>query len=148
MNTTLNGMIEKDYLTDRLDDQIRWYSSKSSKCKKWFLIMRTFEITIAAIIPVLFYLPVKSSIPFLSAIIIILVSLISLFKFHENWLLYRTTSESLKHEKYLYLTNTKPYNRENKLVILVQNVEEIISSENSLWKQKTLSNNNEGGLSR
>jgi len=120
---------KKDYLENRLDNQIEWYSSKSSKYKCYFLIMRTTEIIIAAIIPVLFYYPtVKSCIPLLSVIIVVLVVLMSLFKIHENWILYRTISESLKHEKYLYLTKTEPYRGSENFSILVNNVEQIVSS--------------------
>ena len=73
----------------------------------------------------------------MSATVAILAGLIALFRFHENWISYRTTSESLKHEKYLYSTDTYPYNKEDKFSILVNNVEQIISSENSVWKQKS-----------
>ena len=130
-------MNEKEYMKDRVNDQIKWYSSKSSYCKKYFYSLRSIEIIIAAIIPISYYFPyVKTFAPFLSIIIVIIVGLLSLFKFQENWILYRTTSESLKHEKYLYSTKTPPYNMKNQFNIFVNNIESITSSENSLWKQK------------
>lgn len=136
-------MNEESYIKTRLDDQIEWYSKKSSQYKYKFYTMRALEIILAGAIPVLFcWSKVQWMIPFLSAIVAILAGLLALFRFHENWISYRTTSESLKHEKYLYLTSTYPYNNEDKLSKLVHNIEQIISSENSLWKQKSLTNFN------
>ena len=128
---------EENYLKDRLEGQIQWYSNKSSHYKNLFYIIRATEIIIAGLIPALFHWSlIKSVIPLLSAIVAILAGLIALFKFQENWISYRTTSESLKHEKYLYLTKVFPYNRENSFETLVKNTENIISKENTLWKQK------------
>ena len=102
-----------------------------------FYIIRSTEIIIAGLIPALFHWSVvKGVLPLLSAIVAILAGLIALFKFQENWISYRTTSESLKHEKYLYLTKVSPYDRENSFETLIKNVENIISKKNTLWKQK------------
>ena len=59
----------------------------------------------------------------------------SLQKFQELWIKYRTTAESLKKEKYLYLTKGQPYDTENPLSILVQRVETLVSQENTNWAQ-------------
>ena len=136
------SVTEKDYLKDRLYDQIDWYDKKATTYKKLFCRLRAFEIIIAASIPVLYYLPsVKQYIPFFAAIITILAGIASLMKFHDNWVLYRMTCESLKYEKFLYLTGTEPYNTENKLAVLVTKVENILSSERILWKRKIVSEN-------
>ena len=132
-------MTEEDYLNDRLYDQINWYDQKASAYKKYFCWLRALEIVMAALIPVLYYWPwFKSGIPFLAAAITILAGIAGLMKFHENWVLYRITCESLKYEKFLYLTNTDPYNTDGKLAILVKRVESILSSERILWKRKIL----------
>ena len=52
---------------------------------------------------------------------------------HENWLEYRTTCESLKHEKYLFLTRTEPYDSNAAFALLVRRVESLLSKENSAW---------------
>ena len=46
-----------------------------------------------------------------------------------------TTVEQLKHEKFLYLTDIKPYDSENKFPALVERIEGLISKENSSWSQ-------------
>lgn len=138
MNSPLK---ETDYIKNRLEDQIEWYSRKSSLYKKLFYMIRVSEIIIAGLIPALFHWSLTIGIlPLLSTVVAILAGLIAFFKFQENWISYRTTSESLKHEKYLYLTKVCPYNEGNCFEVLVKNVENIISRENSLWRQ-TLSHN-------
>jgi hypothetical protein len=41
----------------------------------------------------------------------------------------------LKHEKYLYLTKTEPYDGEDAFNELVKRVEDMISKENTRWSQ-------------
>lgn len=132
-------MNEEEYIKNRLCDQINWYSQRSSFYKRWFYTTRTIEIILASVITILATtssLKVSFLIPFFSLGIVIIASLLALYRFQELWTLYRTTSESLKHEKYLFKTKTPPYNKEGSFNLLVKNVERIISSENSLWKQK------------
>ncbi len=134
-------MNSAEYIKERLDDQINWYSKKSTYYKKCFYSLRILEIIVAGLIPVFFYCPaVKDWVPFFSAIVVVIVGLIALLKFQENWILYRTTSENLKYEKYLYITKVYPYNSDNSFETLVKHIENIIIKERSIWKQKYLSN--------
>ena len=72
----------------------------------------------------------------MGAIIAIIESITKLFKWHENWIEYRTTCELLRYQKHLYLTKSAPYNTEPETIdnIFVRNIENIISSENNKWK--------------
>lgn len=138
--------MEEEYIKDRLNDQIVWYCKKSQTNKKLFNRLRLLEIVSAAIIP--FLAGIGNSIPHYTIIIgtlgvIIAVSAGSsaLYKFHENWIEYRTTAETLKHEKYLYKTHCQPYDQDDAFCRLVQRVEGLISKENSQWSrycEKTL----------
>ena len=61
---------EENYFKNRLEDQIQWYSNKSSHYKKLFYIIRAAEIIIAGLIPALFHWSlIKNVIPLLSAIV-------------------------------------------------------------------------------
>ncbi len=131
----------KEYLDERVDDQIKWYSNKSQKAQKTYKCIQTIEIILAAIIPLLSgYTTVHISIPIIigafGIVITILESLAKLNKYHENWIQYRSTCELLKYQKYLFLTHSAPYNNENETVenLFVRNIEQIISSENNQWK--------------
>jgi len=107
-------MDETAYIQERLDDQINWYSQKSKTSQNWFKTLRVIEIIAAATIP-------------------FVAGFISLSKFQELWIEYRTTSETLKHHKYLFLTKSSPYDSEDAFQALVQTVEALISKENSNW---------------
>ncbi len=135
-------MTEEEYLDNRLNDQISWYSKKSQTNQKLFKRLRLLEIVAATIIP--FLAGIGSAIPYYSIIIgalgvIIAVSagLSALYKYHENWIEYRTTAETLKHEKYLFQTKCSPYENNDAFCKLVQRVEGLISKENTQWSRYT-----------
>ena len=101
-------MNEDEYLSERLEDQIRWYSKKSQYNQKYYKVLRLAEIIAASLIP--FLAGIGNNIPYSEWVIGILGVMIaisagasSLYKFQENWIQYRTTAETLKHEKYLNL---------------------------------------------
>jgi hypothetical protein len=129
---------EKYYLENRLDDQINWYDKKSVWNQKWFRRLKKAEMIISVSIPLLVgvidYQPsVKIFIGIMGASIAVIAGIQSMYKFHENWIQYRTTAETLKHEKYLYITKCKPYDGEGAFCRLVERVEGLISKENSQW---------------
>ena len=134
-----SAMNEKDYIENRLDGQINWYDKKSAWNQSWHKRLRFLEILAAASIPFLTgYITdstpdMKIVVGGLGVLIAVSTGVVALFKFQEHWLQYRTTAESLKHHKYLYLTKTAPYNNENSFNLLVESVEGLISKENSNW---------------
>lgn len=141
-------MNEEEYVNDRLNDQIDWYNKSSQTNQKWFKRLRLLEIVAATIIP--FFAGIGSSIPCYSIIIgslgvIIAVSagLSALYRYHENWIQYRTTSETLKHEKYLFQTKCAPYDNDDAFCRLVQRVEGLISKENTQWSRYVKKTKNE-----
>lgn len=132
--------IEK-YLKERVDDQIAWYDDKSNKCQRKYKISQTIEIILAALIPLLSAYTKNCTaiaviVGIIGSIIAIIESLTKLYKWHENWIEYRTTCELLRYQKSLYQTRSAPYNTGKETVdnIFVKNIENIISSENSKWK--------------
>lgn len=145
-------MEEDEYLKNRLDDQINWYDRKSSQHQGWYKRLRVIEILAAASIPFLTgYITdsnpdMKIVVGGLGVIIAVSSSIVALGKYQEHWLQYRTTAESLKHHKYLYLTKTAPYDKDNSFNLLVESIEGLISKENSNWisyiKEKAKGKNN------
>ena len=132
-------MDEEKYIKERLDDQIDWYDQKSKRSQNWFKSLRVIEIVAAATIPFLAGYATDTSpelkviIGLLGVIIALVAGIISLNKFQETWVEYRTTSEMLKHHKYLFLTKSSPYETGDAFQALVQTVEALISKENSNW---------------
>jgi hypothetical protein len=119
----------------RLEEQIRWYSNGAKRNKRWYMRIKVVQIVSAAAIPVL----AATSLPTwvaggLGALIVVLESIQQLFQFHSNWTHYRSTSESLKHEKYLYLAHAGSYaTAANPDALLAERIESRVSQEHSAW---------------
>lgn len=131
------------YIDERLNNQIEWYSNKSSGNKKLHYLFRIVELSTTAIIAIM---SLNIDCPYFSSIIgsmgVILTSLYSIHifcKFQENWIEYRKTSEILKHEKYMFLARSGVYNScdesDVSFKILVERCETVISHENINWAQ-------------
>lgn len=133
-------MTEEEYLQDRLENQITWYDTKSLYNQRRYKRLRLMEIIAAALIPFLSGMSGKLCysewiIGGLGVIIAVSAAAGALYKYHENWIQYRTTAEQLKHEKFIYLTRTGLYAHENRFITLVERIESLISKENSNWAQ-------------
>jgi len=126
-----------DPITERLEDQIRWYDTKSTTNMRWYKRLKISEIASAAVIPLL----AASSLPramivtgILGVVVTVFEGLLQLNQYHENWIRYRSTCESLKHEKYIYLANAGPYaNVEKPRALLAERVESLVSQEHAKW---------------
>ena len=140
-DTILNTMDQATYLDERVQDQIDWYDRKSKINKNWFLTLRVIEIIVALLIPFASNFisdelpPIAHLVSFLGLVVAAIAGLLSLLKFQENWIEYRSTSEALKHEKYLFLTNSGSYQSEDSFNQFVSNIEALISKEHSKWKE-------------
>lgn len=134
-------MTEEQYIKERIDDQIKWYSNKATSNKILNHWTKGTIIVFSATIPLLaginFCAELKNIIlGILGALIAVLSGLSGLLKFQEKWTEYRTTSETLKHEKILFQTKTGPYSEESEpFKLLVTRTENLVSKEHSAWSQ-------------
>jgi len=135
----LQKMSEEEYVSERLEGQIKWYDMKSRFNKRWFVGLKSVELVIATSIPFVVgfisreMMWLKFVAGFLGLLVAVVSGIQSVFKFHENWIQYRTTAETLKHEKFLYLTKVRPYDGKDAFNRLVERVESLISKEHSRW---------------
>ena len=133
-------MNAQDYMDERLDDQISWYSKKSAVNKSWHYRLQILQFILGALITLSIAFETGSGamrilVPSLGAAVTLVTGLLGVYKFHEKWIEYRTTAETLKHEKYLFLAQAVPYDVEKPLPLLVERVEKLISQENSIWHE-------------
>jgi hypothetical protein len=134
-------MNAEEYVNQRLDPQIKWYDKKSKQNKISYYVLRIVEIVCAISIPLIMgYVSdstpsLKTVAALLGAIVGMISGFLGLFQAQENWISYRTTCETLRHEKYLYLTKSKPYDNKEHFALLVERVELIVSKENTGWSQ-------------
>jgi len=128
---------EADPVVDRLEDQISWYDRKSSSNQRKYKVIKFTEIVAAAILPFLPALPLLHENWFVGGIgvlITILEGALHLNQYQENWIAYRSTCESLKHEKYVYIANASPYaGVADPRALLAERVESLVSQEHAKW---------------
>lgn len=138
--------IEK-YISDRLDNQIDYYDSKSIEYKKNHENISVSTIIISALIALapafMDILPNFKEIisfisAFLAAVITILQAIDKLKKYNELFYQFRITCEKLKQEKELYLHQSGEYKRTDEMTneqLFVERCESIMATENGTWAQ-------------
>jgi Protein of unknown function (DUF4231) len=137
MNAAATGLPTADPIFERLEDQIRWYDQKSARNMRWFKRLKITEIVAAAAIPFL----AVSSVPYsklitgaLGVLITVLEGMLQLNQYHENWISYRSTCESLKHEKFVFLAHAAPYSSvSDPRALLAERIESLVSQEHAKW---------------
>ena len=127
-------MIDPDFTIKRLEDQIAWYDRRSKAFQRAFKALKISSIGLAVLIPVLQTLaPPTWIVAAIGGAIALSEGLQQLGQYQYNWIMYRSTCESLKHEKYLYLAKASPYNGEDPHALLAVRVEETVSQEHAKW---------------
>ncbi len=131
---------EDEYLQTRVLDQIKWNDRKSTANKKWFLSLKIIEIILALFIPLLSgYIThdgnyLKLTVGIIGIIVAATAGLITLIKFQENWVEYRSISEALKLEKFLFLSKAGPYKDiTDPYPLFVERFENLISTSTKKW---------------
>ncbi len=142
-----NIMDEATYIKERLEDQRSWYSKKAVFNKRWYYFTRVIIIIIAAIIPFIIGLNINGNSSkemnyitgVLSLILAVLTGINTLYKFQENWINFRLTAETLKRERLLFETRKGPYKDTDSFDVLIERIENILSSENTTWNEYIIS---------
>ncbi len=137
MSTQASNVPGPDPIIERLEDQIAWYDRKSLTNQHTFKRIKVVEIAAAALIPFLsaFNLPKITLVTGgLGVLITILEGLLHLNQYQQNWVAYRSTCESLKHEKYVYLGKAAPYAASpDPHALLAERIESLVSQEDAKW---------------
>ena len=129
------ALAEADPTFQRLEEQIEWYDRKSKHSQRLFKLVKAAQLIAAAAIPVVATFSVHPAVSAaLGALIVVLEGFQQLNQYQQNWSAYRSTSESLKHEKYLYLAGAGPYaNTRSAHALLADRIEGQISQEHAKW---------------
>jgi len=128
-----------DPTLERLEDQINWYDRKSARQKRYFNVLKIVTIVAAATIPLLTTVPMDARLSqtitaALGAAIVVIEGIQQLYQLQTNWILYRSTCESLRHEKYLYLGHAGPYAvAQDAHSLLAERIESLVSQEHAKW---------------
>jgi hypothetical protein len=131
------GLSASGYLTDRLAQYQSWYDKKAVKAKATHLRTRTAAVVGGSLVPVLINLEfphAQAVTTVVSLIVAGAVSLESVFRYREQWKNYRSTEQTLGHEKIYFLTRTGVYtdlDDDTAFATLVERVEATIANENA-----------------
>jgi hypothetical protein len=125
------------YIHERLEQYQGWYDRKAVATKALYLRIRTATVAGGACVPALINVDaryVRAVTTLLSLMVVILVSLESVYHYREQWKNYRSTEQMLGHEKVYFRTRTGPYEglpADQAFKLLVERVEAAIAAENS-----------------
>ncbi len=98
---------EKDYIENRVINQIKWYDSKAIHTQKYYKSLSIFSFVLSSSIPLLVLMDNKISekyiVAFIGAIVSIISYIINICSYKDLWIKYRTNCELLKSKLQLYL---------------------------------------------
>lgn len=128
-----------DYLQHRLEPEIKWYDTKSAFNKK---LLYAFRLAIILLSGVLIFIGYFDDMPpwsigLIGTLIILIEALDGFLKPQEKWINYRTTAESLKHEKEMFKSKAGVYANSGTEQLLTERCESLISREHSTWLTQT-----------
>jgi hypothetical protein len=131
-------MTPEEYIDERLNSSIAWYDKAASTSKSRYLNFKAATVIGGAIVPVLVNIDV---IPYInivttviSLIVVLLVSLESVYHYREQWTNYRSTEQNLRNEYFVFVTKDGPYagiKKEEAFLQFVLRIENTIEAENS-----------------
>ncbi|HMX40844.1 MAG TPA: DUF4231 domain-containing protein [Saprospiraceae bacterium] len=144
----------RNYLMNRLGDQLIWYDGKSTRIKNNWVKRRIATIVLSALIPFAvgyigaegnteqFNTLLKVFVGAAGVLIAIMEALNSLFKSQELYIDYRATAEQLKQEFSFFLGKAGDYAGDPGLDApkLVAKLENIMASQNSKWMEVVMRN--------
>jgi hypothetical protein len=124
-----------EYIQRRLEPQRQWHNDKATWNKRRFYTVEIATLLAGAAIPVVnlwlvhdaYWAGVISAI--LGGVVVVAAAIGKLFKFHENWLQYRTVVEALEREKELYTVGAADYataDETGRNRLLVERVENLL----------------------
>lgn len=131
-----------DYISNRLQPQIDWYSKRATYNQNWYKALKIMEIILTATIPLinifLSWHCARIANIGISAMLMIIEGVHHIWNYHDLWIKYRQTCELLKRELHLAQNSAGPYKcltAEEQSSLLVVHSECIISKENTLWAE-------------
>lgn len=127
----------EEYISERVNNAIDWYDKTANKTKSYYLWMRATTVIGGALVPVLVNINIENMnyvTTTISLVVVLLVSLESVYHYREQWTNYRSTEQFLRNEYFLFTSQGGIYaslDPKGAYKHFVDRVEEVISSENS-----------------
>jgi hypothetical protein len=127
----------EEYVSERLNPEMNYYNKSATSAKKNYLRMRGLTVIGGALVPVL----VNIDLPYmhflttiLSLMVVLFVSLETVYRYREQWTNYRTAEHNLSNEYFLFTGRSGAYADLDEPVaftLFVNRIEQAIEAENS-----------------
>jgi len=127
----------EEYVAERLNPELAYYDTNAGKAKKNYLRMRALTVIGGALVPVL----VNVHLPYIdilttavSLVVVLFVSLETVYRFREQWTNYRTAEHNLRNEYFVFTARSGAYavlDEPAAFTLFVNRIEEAIDAENA-----------------
>jgi len=137
------------YYIDQAKQQQEYHSQKARRYKRSHQVLQIIIVVGALIVPVLLTVDgVPTIVPTLVSILVaIATGLENVFKYGENWIAFRRTSELIKREQRMYIARAGDYATGNPFDLFVQRIEAALSEQNQTFVQSNVGERMNGGRS-
>lgn len=146
---TTERMDAGTYFEKRVEDQLNYYEKAAKRAKRTYMWMQSSIIVLGLLVPVIVNIPsswgsgdsavdltgeIRIAVTVFSLTLAILTGIMNFRKYGDLWLSYRLTEESIKHEKFMFLTRAGPYESEPAFPPFVEKFESIVSAEHGKFR--------------
>ena len=129
------------YLEERYEKELEYYDNKAIRNKNMYHTISILTLIISGCVSFFIYIfnlyqqTTYNTIAMMASLLVsILTAILSLCKFHENWLNYRSSCETLKKEKHFFDAKIGEYRlTDDPEALFVERVEQFISKEHTTW---------------
>jgi Protein of unknown function (DUF4231) len=124
-----------DVVLDRAEYEIAWYEKHATASRVSYCAIKLLQILLAAFVPVAVGVNAPRLVTgSLGGLVVVLEGVQQLFRFHDNWIRYRQTSEDMLREKYLYAGSAGDYaDTPSPRRLLAERIESLASREAHQW---------------
>ena len=127
----------EEYVDERLNPEISYYNKSATRAKQRYLQMRAITVVGGALVPVLVnvhvaYLDILTTA--LSLVVVLFVSLETVYRYREQWTNYRTAEQNLRNEYFIFTSQAGPYvgqDEASAFAIFVNRIEQAIEAEST-----------------
>ena len=127
----------QEYVDERLNPEIVYYNKSAGKAKQRYLQMRAITVIGGALVPVM----VNVDLPYInilttaiSLVVVLFVSLETVYRYREQWTNYRTAEQNLRNEYFLFTSQSGAYaelDEATAFTLFVNRIEQTIDAENA-----------------
>lgn len=127
----------EEYVAERLNPEMDYYNKSAGRSKQRYLQMRALTVVGGALVPVL----VNVDLPYIdilttaiSLVVVLFVSLETVYRYREQWTNYRTAEQNLRNEYFVFTARSGAYaglDEPSAFTLFVNRIEQAIQAENA-----------------